>query len=120
MCRRRSIVSVLLVLIMAASGVSSMGQSGRGRQLRIQQTLRGEVVVPSAAESKPDLGSARGDAAMSTGETQKTSAAIHQNGSRNKAKKSGEYHLTDKNAGWILLGVLVFESAVYVLGNAGP
>jgi len=119
MCRRRSIVSVSLVLILAASAVSSLAQSGRGRQLRIQQTLRGEV-VPAAAESKPDLGSARGVTAMSTGETQKTSAAIYQNGSHNKANKNGDYHLTDKGAGWILLGLLVFGSAVYVLGNAGP
>ena len=118
MCRRRSIVSVSLVLIVAASAVSSMAQSGRGRQLRIQQTLRGEVVMPAAAENQPDLGSA--PAAMSTGETQKTSAPIHQNGSRNKAMQSGKNHLTDRNAGWILLGLLVFGSAVYVLGNAGP
>ncbi|SRR6266571_4584577 len=120
MCRRSSIDSVSLVLILAASAVSSLAQSGRGRQLRIQQTLRGEVVVPAAAESKPDLGSARGVTAMSTGETQKTSAAIYQNRSHNKANKSGDYHLTDKGAGWILLGLLVFGSAVYVLGNAGP
>jgi len=119
MCRRRSIVSVSLVLILAASAVSSMGQSGRGRQLRIQQTLRGEVVMP-AAESKPDLGSAPGAAEMSTAETQKASAPVCQNRSRNKTNKSGENHLTDRNAGWILLGVLVFEGAVYVLGNAGP
>ena len=112
MCRRRSIVSVSLVLILAASAVSSMGQSGRGRQLRIQKILGGEVVMPAAAENKPDLGSA--PAAMSTG------APIHQNGSRNKAMQSGENHLTDRNAGWILLGLLVFGSAVYVLGNAGP
>ena len=119
MCRRRSIVSVSLVLILAASAVSSMAQSGRGRQLRIQQTLRGEVVMPAAAENRPDLGSARGTA-MSTVGTQKTGAAIDDNGSRNKANKNGAYHLTDRNAGWILLGVLVFEGAVYVLGNAGP
>src|SRR2546428_7337579 len=118
MCRRRSIVSVSLVLIMAASAVSSIAQSGRGRQLRIQQTLRDEVVMPSAAQSNPDLLGAPGAAAMSTAETQKTSAPIYQNGLRNKAMKSGECHLTDRNAGWILLGLLVFGSAVYVLGNA--
>ena len=120
MSRRSSIVSVSLVLILAASAAPSMAQSGRGRQLRIQQTLRGGVVLPSAAESEPDLGSARGGAAMSTGESQKTSAAVYGSGSRSKANKSGDYHLTDKGAGWILLGVLVFESAVYVFGNAGP
>jgi hypothetical protein len=117
MCRKCSIVSLVLIQILAASAVSLLAQSGRGRQLRIQQTLRGEVVMP-AAESKPDLGSA--PAAMSTGETQKTSAHIYQNGSGNKTMKSGETHLTDRNAGWILLGLLVFGSAVYVLGNAGP
>ena len=98
MCRRRSIVSVLLVLILAASAFSSLAQSGRGRQLRIQQTLRDDVVMPAVAENRPDLGSAP-RAAMSTGETQKTSAPIHQNGSRNKTNKSGENHLTDRNAG---------------------
>jgi len=120
MCRRRCIVSVSLVLILVASAVSSLAQSGRGRQLRIQQTLRGEVVEPSAAESNLDLRSARGVAAMSNVETQNTRTPIYQNASRNKAKKSGQCHLTDRNAGWILLGLLVFESAVYVFGNAGP
>jgi hypothetical protein len=73
-----------------------------------------------AAESKPDLGSAPGATEMSNAETQKASAPVYQNGSRNKTNKSGENHLTDRNAGWILLGLLVFGSAVYVLGNAGP
>ena len=117
MCRRRSIVSVSLVLILTAAAVSSMAQSGRGRQLRIQQTLRGEVVVSSAAEIKPDLRNPPGVTTMSTGETQKSSALIYKHGSRNEAKKSGAYHLTDRTAGWILLGIFVFETGVLIAND---
>ena len=52
MFRRYSIVPVVLVLAIASAAVTSKAQSGRGRQLRIQGTLRSESVAPEATEAQ--------------------------------------------------------------------
>jgi hypothetical protein len=54
MFRRCFIVLITLVLVVASATVTSMAQSGRGRQLRIQRTLRNESVAPVAAEVQDD------------------------------------------------------------------
>ena len=119
MYRRCSSVLVSLALILATSA-SAMAQSGRGRQLRIQQTLRGEVVAPPVAEAQPARRSDPIAPATATGETRRNSALIYHDASSNQKKDSGEYHMTkgDKRAGWILLGVLVL-GVVVMIANDG-
>lgn len=50
MCRRCPSVLVALVLVDSLATVPALAQSGRGRRLRIQQTLSGESVAPVVAE----------------------------------------------------------------------
>ena len=120
MYRRCSSILVALALILATTAVSAMAQSGRGRQLRIQQTLRGEVVVPSVAEVRPTQRSEPGAPAMATGKTWRNSTVIYHDDTSNQKKDSGDYHMTkgDKRAGWILLGVLVVE-VIATIANGG-
>ena len=94
-----------------AGPVLLAAESGRGRQLRIQQTFRGDMVGPSIAEVQPAQGSDPGAPSSATGKTQRNSALIYHDARSTQKQDSGEYHMTkgDKRAGWILLGVLVVE-----------
>src|SRR6266700_1147874 len=107
MFRRCSRVLVTLVLVVAASAATSMAQSGRGRQLRIQGTLRSESVAPEAAEVQADQKTDRGFSDSPLVLTRRTKDLIYNDAAANQKKDDGEYHMTraDKRAGWILLGL---------------
>jgi len=115
MARRYSAVIVSLVLVVLQA-VSSQAQSGRGRQLRIQGTLRIESVAPQAIESPADQ---KIDSAVSAREpvlSRRTKGWVYNEGAANQKKDDGEYHMTraDKRAGWILLGLFVLWGAIIV------
>ena len=116
MYRRFSSVLVSLALILATAAVSASAQSGRGRQLRIQQTLGGEAVARQVADVQP--ASNNPDApAVKTGAARRNSILIYDDATSNKKKDDGEYHMTkgDKRAGWIILGVLVLGAIAQII-----
>src|SRR5512132_2505017 len=89
MARRYSAVIVSLVLVVLQA-VSSQAQSGRGRQLRIQGTLRIESVAPQAIESSADQ---KIDSAVSAGEpvlSRRTKGWVDNEGAANQKKDDGE------------------------------
>jgi hypothetical protein len=110
MFAKYSIVLVTLILIFAAATVPSMAQSGRGRQLRIQGMLRGESVVPPAAETQDQQKIGPVFSRPSPRNTRSGVALIYNDAAAKK--DDGEYHMTraDKRAGWILLGLAVLET----------
>jgi len=114
MFRRYCVVLVALVLVIASAAVTSKAQSGRGRQLRIQGTLRSESVAPEATEAQVPQKTDRGfpDAPLEL--SRRTKGLIYNDAAANQKKDDGEYHMTraDKRAGWILLGFLVLEVAI--------
>jgi len=114
MFRRYSAVFVALVLVVASAAIPSQAQSGRGRQLRIQATLRRESVAPEATEMLVDQKAEGGSSIGSPILSRRTKALIYNDASANQKKDDGEYHMTraDKRAGWILLGVLILEMAI--------
>jgi outer membrane lipoprotein-sorting protein len=116
MFRRCFIVLFTLVLVVASTTVTSMAQSGRGRQLRIQGALRSESVAPAAAEVQDDQKLASGFSNTSAMTIRRTRGLIYADAAANQKKDDGEYHMTraDKRAGWILLGFLVLEAAILV------
>ena len=110
---RRTSVAISLALILALAAVPAMAQSGRGRQLRIQQMLPGqaEVATPATAEVQPaSRETSTGSAA--TKMPIRNSTLIYSDASSDQKKDNGEYHMTkgDKRAGWILLGLLVLNA----------
>jgi hypothetical protein len=116
MFQRYSIVFLNLVLVIASAAVTSKAQSGRGRQLRIQGTLRSESVAPVAtaapADQKTDPGFSDSPLVLS----RRTKGLIYNDAAPNQKKDDGEYHMTraDKRAGWILLGLFVLWGAIIV------
>jgi hypothetical protein len=112
MFAKYSIVLVTLILVFAAATVPSMAQSGRGRQLRIQGTLRGESVLPPAAETQDQQKIDPVFSGTSPKETRRSGVLIYNDAAANQKKDDGEYHMTraDKRAGWILLGLAVLET----------
>jgi hypothetical protein len=116
MFRRCFIVLVTLVLVVASTTVTSMAQSGRGRQLRIQGTLRSESIAPVAAEVQGDQRIKAGSSETSAVATRRTKGLIYADAAATQKKDDGEYHMTraDKRAGWILLGFLVLETIILV------
>src|SRR5882724_7784611 len=117
MFRRCPIVLVTLTLVVAAATVTSMAQSGRGRQLRIQGALRWESDELSVAEVQDDRKPEPGFSGPLPVETRRSTALIYNDAASNQKKDDGEYHMTkgDKRAGWILLGlgVLATISMIY-------
>ena len=116
MFQRYSIVLLTLVLMIASAAVTSKGQSGRGRQLRIQGTLRSESVAPEATEAEPDQKADRSFSDSARALSRRTKALIYNDAASNQKKDDGEYHMTraDKRAGWILLGFFVLEAAIII------
>jgi hypothetical protein len=116
MFQRYSAVLVTLVLLIATTAVSSQAQSGRGRQLRIQGTLRSGSVAPEAAAAKSDQRTDRATSEAPLVLSRRTKGLIYNDATANQKKDDGEYHMTraDKRAGWILLGVFVFWGAILV------
>ena len=114
MFRRYSMVPVVLVLVIASAAVTSTAQSGRGRQLRIQGTLRSKSVAPEPTEAEADQKTDRGFADAPLVLSRRTKGLIYNDAAANQKKDDGEYHMTraDKRAGWILLGFLVLEVAI--------
>jgi len=118
---RRLSVPISLTLILAISAVSAMAQSGRGRQLRIQQMLpdQNEVATPATAEIQP-ASSETGTASALTKMPVRNSTLIYNDAASVQKKDNGDYHMTkgDKRAGWILLGVLTLVT-VSLIANGG-
>jgi hypothetical protein len=116
MFRRCFIVLVTLVSVVASTTVNSMAQSGRGRQLRIQGTLRSESVTPVGAEVQDDHKIETGLSNTSAVPTRRTRGLIYADAAANQKKDDGEHHpnRADKRAGWILLGFLILEAAIIV------
>ena len=114
MFQRYFIVFFTLVLVFASAAVTSKAQSGRGRQLRIQGTLRSESVAPEAIEAPPDQKGDRSSSDSPPVLSQRTKGLIYNDAAPNQKKDDGEYHMTraDKRAGWILLGFFVLEVAI--------
>ena len=115
MFRRYSAVLVSLVLVVVSSAIPSQAQSGRGRQLRIQGTLRRESIAPEATEGPTDQkrdGGISGAPPLS----RKTKGWIYNSAAANQKQDDGEYHMTraDKRAGWILLGLFALWGAIIV------
>ena len=119
MFRRYSLVLLALVLVFAAAAVPSRAQSGRGRQLRIQGTLRSESVAPVATEAETDQKTDRGFSDAPVVLSRRTKGLIYNDATANQKKDDGEYHMTraDKRAGWILLGLFVLWGAIIVHGD---
>ena len=116
MFQRYSIVLLTLVLMIASTAAPSQAQSGRGRQLRIQGTLRSESVAPEATEAQPDQKTDRSSSDSPPVLLRRTKGLIYNDATPNQKKDDGEYHMTraDKRAGWILLGLFVFWGAIIV------
>jgi|SRR6185437_15124591 len=114
MFRRYSAVLVTLALLIATSAVSSQAQSGRGRQLRIQETLRSGSLAPEATKAETDQKTAGGSSEAPLVLSRRTKGLIYNDATANQKKDDGDYHMTraDKRAGWILLGVFVFWAAI--------
>lgn len=118
MFQRYSIVLLTLVLVIASAAVTSEAQSGRGRQLRIQGTLRSESVAPEATsapvDQKIDPKTDRSSSDSPPVLSRRTKGLIYNDAAANQKKDDGEYHMTraDKRAGWILLGFLILEVAI--------
>jgi hypothetical protein len=119
MFRRYSAVVVVLVLVLASTTVTSKAQSGRGRQLRIQGSLRSESVAPEPAQAETDQKSDRGSSGSPVLLSRRTKGLIYNDAKANQKKDDGEYHMTraDKRAGWILLGLFVFWGAIIASGD---
>lgn len=118
MFRRYSAVLVTLVLLIATTTVSSQAQSGRGRQLRIQEALRiGSVASQAEAETEQRADRRSSEAPLVL--SRRTKGSIYNDVTANQKKDDGEYHVTraDKRAGWILLGLFVFWGALIVTGD---
>ena len=116
MFRRYSIVLVVLVLVIASAAVTSKAQSGRGRQLRIQGTLRSKLVAPEAIAAQVPQKTDRGFSDSPLVLSRRTKGLIYNDAAANQKKDDGEYHMTraDKRAGWILLGLFVLWGAIIV------
>ena len=116
MFRRYSIVLVTLVLLLASAAVTSKAQSGRGRQLRIQETLRAQSVATEATEARVDQKTERGLSESPLVLSRRTKGLIYNDAAANEKKDDGEYRMTkgDKRAGWILLGFLVLQAAIII------
>ena len=117
MFRRYCVVLVALVLVIASAAVTSKAQSGRGRQLRIQGTLRSASVAPEPTEAKADQKTDRGFVDAPLVLSRRTKGLIYNDATANQKKDDdGEYHMTraDKRAGWILLGFLVLQAAIII------
>jgi hypothetical protein len=116
MFRRCLIVLVTLVSVVASTTATSMAQSGRGRQLRIQGTLRSESTAPVATEVPGDQKIETGFSDTSAVSTRRTRGLIYADTAAKQKKDDGEYHMTraDKRAGWILLGFFILETAILV------
>lgn len=116
MSQRYYIVLLTLVLMIASAAVTSKGQSGRGRQLRIQGTLRSESVAPEATEAQPDQKSDSGSSNSPPVLSRSSKGLIYNDAAANQKKDDGEYHMTraDKRAGWILLGFFVLQAAIII------
>jgi hypothetical protein len=113
MFQRYSAVLVALVLLIATTAVSSQAQSGRGRQLRVQETLRSGSVTPQPkAETSQRVDRRSSEAPLVL--SRRTKGLIYNDATANQKKDDGEYHMTraDKRAGWILLGLFVFWGAI--------
>jgi len=116
MFQRYSAVPVTLVLFISTTAVSSQAQSGRGRQLRIQGTLRSESVAPKAANALVDQKADPGFSDSPLVLSRRTKGLIYNDAAPNQKKDDGEYHMTraDKRAGWILLGFFVLQAAIII------
>ena len=116
MSQRYYIVLLTLVLMIASAAVTSKGQSGRGRQLRIQGTLRSEPVAPQAIEAQRDQKADRSPADSPPVLSRRTKGLIYKDAAANQKKDDVEYHMTraDKRAGWILLGFFVLQAAIII------
>jgi hypothetical protein len=114
MRRKLPIILFTLVLFAAAAPVSLRAQSGRGRQLRIQATLRGEPVAPAAVEVPDERISQPGRSTPLQAATGRRAGLIYNDAAANQKNDDGEYHMTrgDKTAGWILLGAVVLATIV--------
>ena len=115
MFRRCFIVLVTLVSLVASTTVTSMAQSGRGRQLRIQGTLRSEPITPVVTDVQDDQKVKTGFSDSSAVATRRTRGLIYADAAADQ-KDDDEYHMTraDKRAGWILLGFFVLETIILV------
>lgn len=116
MFRRCSIVLLTLILVVAATMVTSNAQSGRGRQLRIQGALRGESVATPPAKVQEDRELEPSLSGSFRVESRRSSTLIYNDAASNQKKDDGEYHMTraDKRAGWILLGVAVLGTIIMI------
>ena len=114
MFQRYSMVLLTLVLVIASATVTSKAQSGRGRQLRIQGTLRSESEAPEPIETTAVQKSNDGFSDPPLVLSRRTKGLIYNDAAANQKKYDGEYHMTraDKRAGWILLGFLILEVAI--------
>jgi hypothetical protein len=114
MFRKGSII-LIAVSLLAATAITSVAQSGRGRQLRIQEMQRGELPSQSPALVE----GVAGDQQIAPGTSDRSSVKIRKSPliyNDAPSKDDGEYHMTkgDKRAGWILLGLLVIGAIVMV------
>ncbi|MGH9874285.1 MAG: hypothetical protein ACRD9S_17675 [Pyrinomonadaceae bacterium] len=102
-------IATTLILLVAATTVSSQAQSGRGRQLRLQGLLREEAAAPTPPNVQEDRRIDSGFSKPAALEIRRNGALIYNDAASNQKKDDGEYHMTkgDKRAGWILLGLLV-------------
>lgn len=116
MFRRYSVVLVTLVLVVASAAFTSKAQSGRGRQLRIKETLQSESVAPEATQAEVAQKTGRGFSDSPPVLSRRTRGLIYNDAAANQKKDDGEYHMTraDKRAGWILLGFFVLEATIIV------
>jgi hypothetical protein len=114
---RRYFLVFVVVLVIASAAVTSKAQSGRGRQLRIQGSLRRESVTPGVTETQADQKSDGGFSESPLILSQRSRGLIYNDSAANQKKDDGEYHMTraDKRAGWILLGFLVLEVAIITM-----
>jgi hypothetical protein len=112
-------IAVAIILLVAATTVSSQAQSGRGRQLRLQGLLRSESVAPTATNIQGDRKIDPGFSRPAAIEVRRGGALIYNDAASNQKKDDGEYHMTkgDKRAGWILLGLLVFYAIGTIAGD---
>ena len=119
MYRRFPSILVTFVLVLSLATVSSLAQSGRGRQLRIQQTLRGESAAPVVAEVSEIPRIDAGLSKASPMEIRRNRGLIYNDAAANEKKDDGEYHMTkgDKRAGWILLGALVLITVATIASD---
>ena len=119
MYRRFPSVLVTFALVLSLATVSSLAQSGRGRQLRIQQSLRGEPAAAVVAEASEIPRIAAGLSKAGPMELRRNGGLIYNDAAANQKKNDDDYHMTkgDKRAGWILLGMLVLITVATIASD---